>query len=216
MSLSDYLLSTLGVYGLPVLFVCLLIGSVGVPLPGSLMLLAAGSFVEQGDLSLWPVLLLSATATIVGDNLGYAIGRFGGRRLTRRISRFMGGEERLKAAENWLKRRQGAGIFLSRWLITPLSPFINIACGVTGYPWPRFLLYDVLGEALWVVLYVLLGRLFSDRVQEMSDLLGDFMWMIIGLIFVVILGWNLLKYFRSPSKDEAKVKTSGPLADETP
>jgi membrane protein DedA with SNARE-associated domain len=73
----------------------------------------------------------------------------------------------------------------------------------------------VLGEALWVVLYVLLGRLFSDRVQEMSDLLGDFMWMIIGLIFVVILGWNLLKYFRSPSSDEAKVKASRSLADET-
>lgn len=215
MSLSDYLLSTLGVYGLPVLFACLLIGSVGIPLPGSLMLLAAGSFVEQGDLSLWPVLVLSATGAVLGDNLGYALGRFGGRRLAQRISRFIGGEERLKAAEKWLKRREGAGIFLSRWLITPLSPFINIICGATDYPWPRFLLYDVLGEALWVVLYVLLGRLFSDRVQAMSDLLGDFMWMLIGLIFVIVLGWNLLKYFRPPSSDEAKVKTSGPLADET-
>lgn len=216
MSLSDYLLSTLGVYGLPVLFMSLLIGAVGLPLPGSLMLLAAGSFVEQGDMSLWPVLSLAAAGAVIGDNVGYALGRFGGRRMTRRISRWMGGEERLRAAEEWLKRREGAGIFLSRWLITPLGPFINITCGATDYPWPRFLLYDVLGEALWVVLYVLLGWLFSDRVQEMSDLLGDFMWMIVGLLLVCVLGWNLVKYLRAPAPHEVKTKTSGSLVDETP
>lgn len=214
MSLSDYLLSTLGVYGLPVLFLSLLIGAVGVPLPGSLMLLAAGSFVEQGDMSLWPVLALSAVGAILGDNVGYALGRFGGSRLTRGISRFIGGEDRLRAAEDWLKRREGAGIFLSRWLFTPLAPFVNITCGVTNYPWRRFLLYDVLGEALWVVLYVLLGKLFSDRVQAMSDMVGDFMWMIIGLIFVIVLGWKLIKYFRAPSSDKAKAKSSRPLAGE--
>lgn len=214
MSLSDYLLSTLGIYGLPVLFVALLIGAVGIPLPGSLMLLAAGSFIEQGDMSFWQVLALSATGAILGDNAGYALGRWGGRRFERRISRFIGGEKRFKAAEEWLKRREGAGIFLSRWLVTPLAPFINITCGVTGYSWPRFLLYDVLGEALWVVLYVLLGRFFSDRVQEMSDLLGDFVWMIVGLLVVAVLGWRLLKYFRSSSHDEVKEKPSRHLADE--
>lgn len=214
MSLSDYLLSTLGVYGLPVLFVSLLVGAVGLPLPGSLMLLAAGSFVEQGDMSLWSVLTLSAVGVVIGDNVGYAIGRLGGRRLTKRVSRFIGGEERLRKAESWLNRYEGAGIFLTRWLITPLGPFINIACGVTNYSWPRFLVYDVLGEALWVLLYVLLGRFFSDRVQEMSDLLGDFVWAIVGLIFVALIGWNLLKYFRSTATTESEAKTHGSLADE--
>ncbi len=199
MSLSDYLLSTLGIYGLPVLFASLLIGAVGLPLPGSLMLLAAGSFVEQGDMSFWPVVTLSAAGAILGDNVGYAIGRWGGRRFSKRVSRFIGGEKRLKAAEHWLNKREGAGIFFSRWLITPLAPFVNITCGVTGYSWPRFLIYCVLGEALWVVLYLLLGRFFCDRVQEMSELLGDFVWMIVGLLFVVALGWNILKYFRSNS-----------------
>lgn len=207
MSLSDYLLSTLGVYGLPVLFAALLIGAVGLPLPGSLMLLAAGSFTEQGDMNLWMVLGLAAAGSILGDNIGYALGRWGGRRFARRISRFPGGAKRLKAAEDWLNRREGAGIFLSRWLVTPLAPFINVTCGLTGYSWPRFLLYDVLGEALWVVLYVQLGRIFSDRVQEVGELLGDFVWMVVGLLFVVVLGWKLLKYFRSSSTDDAREET---------
>jgi membrane-associated protein len=215
LSLSDYLLSTLGVYGLPVLFAALLIGALGVPLPGSLMLLAAGSFIEQGDMNLWPVLALSAAGAILGDNLGYALGRWGGRSLSRRMSRFIGGEKRLKEAEQWLNEREGMVIFLSRWLVTPLAPVINITCGITGYSWPRFLLYDVLGEVLWVVLYILLGRLFSDRVQEMSELLGDFVWMIVGLLFVAVLGWKILKYFRSATPDESKEKTSRPLADGT-
>jgi membrane-associated protein len=200
LSLSDYLLSTLGVYGLPVLFAALLVGAVGLPLPGSLMLLAAGSFVEQGDMKVWPVLMLSAAGAILGDNVGYALGHWGGRPLIRRLGRFVG-EQRLRAAEEWVKRHEGTGIFLSRWLVTPLAPFINITCGVTGYSWPRFLLYVVLGEALWVLLYVLLGQFFSDRVQEMSELLGDFVWMIVGLLFVTLLGWKLLKYFRSNSSD---------------
>jgi len=214
MSFSDYLLSTLGVYGLPVLFGTLLISAIGIPIPSSLLLLAAGSFIEQGEMTLWPVLVLSAMGAIVGDNVGYALGRWGGRRLSKPLSRFVGGEQQLRRGEDWLKRWEGAGIFFSRWLLTPLGPVVNITCGMTGYSWPRFLVYDVLGEALWVTLYVLLGKFFSDRVQAMSDLLGDVMWLIMSLLFVVVLGWNVIQYFRSPSS--AKAQASGDLVDETP
>jgi membrane protein DedA with SNARE-associated domain len=154
-------------------------------------------------MSLWPVLGLSATGAIIGDNLGYALGRWGGRRLTGRITNLVGGEERLKSAEEWLNRRQGAGVFLSRWLLTPLGPVVNIICGVTNYSWPRFLVYDVLGEALWVTLYVLLGQFFSDRVQAMNDLLGDFTWTIVGLIIALALGWILYRQFHTPDSKRA-------------
>jgi membrane-associated protein len=214
MSFSDYLLSTLGIYGLPVLFGTLVVSAIGIPIPSSLLLLAAGSFIEQGDMTLWPVLALSAMGAIVGDNVGYALGRWGGRRLQKPLSRFVGGQGQLRRGEAWLKRWEGAGIFFSRWLLTPLGPVVNITCGMTGYSWPRFLVYDVLGEALWVTLYVLLGKFFSDRVQAMSDLLGDLMWMIMGLLFVIVLGWNLIQYFRSPSP--AQPKAGGKLIDETP
>lgn len=199
--MSDYLLATLGVYGLPVLFAALLIGSAGVPLPSSLLLIAAGSFVDQGEMELWHVLALASAGAIVGDNIGYVLGRWGGRRLTRRLGRLIGGEKKIEDAEEWLKRREGAGVFLSRWLLTPLGPVVNITSGATNYPWPRFLLYDVLGEALWVALYVLLGKYFSDRVQAMSELLGDFTWAILGLVAAVVLGVLLFKYLREPDKD---------------
>lgn len=200
--MTDYLLSTLGVYGLPVLFGVLLIGCIGVPMPSSLLLLVSGALTEQGDMNLWLALALSVAAAILGDNIGYAIGRWGGRHV--RLSRFVGGEARLKRAENWLKRWEGAGIFFSRWLITPLGPVINITSGLTGYSWPRFLFYDVTGEVLWVVLYILLGRFFSDRVVEMSELLGDFVWVIVGLLSVGVLGWIVSKYLRTDETRNAE------------
>jgi membrane protein DedA with SNARE-associated domain len=202
MSLSDYLLSTFGIYGLPVLFGVLFVGAIGLPVPGSLLLVAAGSFIEQGEIDQWSVLTLASLGVILGDNVGYALGRWGGRRLVRWLSRFVGGEERLEHVEGWLMRWGGTGIFLSRWLLTPLGPFVNLVSGMAGYPWPRFLFLAVTGEMLWVLLYVMLGKLFSDRVEALSEVLGDFTWAVVGLILVAVLGWKLSQYFRG--SDERK------------
>lgn len=211
MSLSDYLLGTLGLYGPTVLFVVLLVGAVGVPTPGSLLLLVAGSFVEQGEMSLWHVLALACAGSVIGDQIGYALGRWGGRRVASRLGRWFG-EGRLKSAEEWLSRRGGWGIFLSRWLLTPLGPFVNITSGLSGYPWPRFLVYDLLGEALWVALYVLLGRFFSDSVEDLSDVLGDFTWAAVGLLFAALLGWTLWRQLRASSSPK-ELKTTGSAFD---
>lgn len=198
MSLTDYLLSALGIYGVPVLFAALLIGSIGVPLPASLLLLAAGSFVAQDELDLWSVLGLAAAGAILGDNIGYVLGRWGGRRMATRLSRIVGGHDLLNQAEASLKRWDGAGIFFSRWLLTPLGPFVNIISGIRRYSWPRFVVYCATGEALWVLLYVMLGRSFSDQVLAMSDFFGAFTWAIVGLLVLAVLGWKLFQYLRSP------------------
>ena len=97
MSLSDYLLSTLGLYGPSVLFVVLLVGAIGLPSPGSLLLLVAGSFVEQGEMSLWQVLALACAGSVIGDQIGYALGRWGGRRVTSRLERWFGVAEAISA-----------------------------------------------------------------------------------------------------------------------
>jgi membrane protein DedA with SNARE-associated domain len=197
LSLSDYLLSELGIYGLPLLFVVLLVGCAGIPLPASFLLLAAGSFVAQDELSLWPVLGLASAGAVIGDNIGYALGRWGGRRMFTWLPKLFE-KNRLNKTENWLKRWGGSGIFFSRWLLTPLGPVVNITSGLTHYSWPRFLVYCVTGEALWVLVYVLLGKFFSGQVQAMSEFFGDFTWVMVGLLVVFALGWSLFKFFRSP------------------
>lgn len=196
MSIIDQLLAALVDYGLPLLFAVITISSVGVPFPVSLTLVAAGSFAKQGEMNLLPVLVAGSLAAILGDQIGYGLSRWAGRPLVIRISRRLGSEHKLKEAEALSKKWGGAGIFFSRWLVTQLGPWINFTSGIAVYPWRRFILWDVLGEVLWVVLYVMLGYIFSDRVQYIAEILANLGWAIFALIISIILGWKLFQYFR--------------------
>ena len=199
MSITDQVLAALLLYGLPVLFGVILVCSAGIPFPVNLVLVAAGSFAQQGELKLWQVIVVSSVAAVLGDHIGYGLSRWRGRRFINRVTRRIGGEERIKQAEALTKRWSGAGIFLSRWLVTPLGPWVNVTSGIAAYPWRRFLVWDVLGEVLWVVLYVILGYVFSDRVQAIAEILGNLAWVVVGLIVAIILGWKLARYVRSDS-----------------
>jgi membrane protein DedA with SNARE-associated domain len=204
MSLTDQLLAAFLLYGFPVLFGAIVLASVGIPLiPISLMLVAAGSFVKQGELKLWEVTLVASTAAVIGDQIGYGLARWFGRRWVARISRRLGGEARIQKAEALAKRWGGPGIFLSRWLLTSLGPWINVTSGIAEYPWSRFIFWDVLGEVLWVVLYVMLGYVFSGSVQSIAEILGNLAWVILGLIVAAILGWKIVQYMRNPSGSAA-------------
>jgi membrane-associated protein len=196
MSFTDQLLAALVSYGVPLLFAVIAIAAVGVPFPVTLTLVAAGAFARQGELRLLPVIVAGSLAAILGDQIGYGLSRWGGRRLIVRISRRIGGEHKIKKAEALQEKWGGVGIFFSRWLITELGPWLNVTSGIAGYPWRRFILWDVLGEVLWVVLYVMLGYIFSDRVQYISEILGNLAWAIFALIVAIILGWKLFRYFR--------------------
>ena len=194
----DELLGLITLYGVPALFAMLAIGSAGVPLPNSLMLLAVGSFVAQGELTLWHVLVAGSVGAIIGDQVGYLIGRFGGRRLVHRITDKVGGTANIMRSDAYMQRWGGYGIFFSRWLVGPLGPWVNLSSGITGYSWRHFTVLVVLGEILWVCLYVALGWFFSDRVQYLADLLGSLTWVIVGGIAATFLGWRLFRYFRDP------------------
>ena len=196
MSISDQLLAALLVYGVPLLFAVIMIAAIGFPFPVSLTLVAAGSFAEQGEMKLLPVIIAASLAAILGDQIGYGLSRWGGRRLINRLTRRLGGEEKIKKAEALTKKWGGPGIFFSRWLVTELGPWLNVTSGVAGYPWRRFIFWDVLGEVLWVVLYVMLGYLFSDRVQYIAEILGNLAWAILALIVATILGWKVFRYLR--------------------
>ena len=187
MTFSDYMLLGLVQYGLPVLFAVILLASIGVPLPATLLLLTAGAFVEQGELSVWWVAGVAICAAVLGDHLGYGIGRWGNQRLITWVARLGGGSDRVQQAERVARRWGGVGIFFSRWLMSPIGPVVNLTSGITRYPWPAFFGFDVVGEVLWVALYLTLGRIFSDQVQTVSSTLGDFTWGIIGLLAIIIL-----------------------------
>ena len=178
--MSDFLLLALVQYGLPILGGVILLAAIGLPVPVTLLLLVAGALVRQAELSGAAVLLTALTAAVSGDQIGYALGRWGSARLITRAQRWGGGPTRWARAEAAARRWGGPGIFLTRWLLTPLGPLVNVTSGVTRYPWPSFVVWDVVGEAIWIGGYVGLGWIFSDQTDNLSGALGNFTWVVLG------------------------------------
>ena len=137
--------------------------------------------------------LVVTLAAVAGDQIGYGIGRWGGRRVARRIGRWLGDENRVLEAEAKARKWGGVSVFFTRWLMTPLGSWINLTSGTSNYPWPRFLLWSAFGQTIWVVLYVSLGRLFSDQVQAANEWLGTLAWVAVGLAAAILFGRALFK-----------------------
>jgi len=194
--MNDRLLSAVSLYGSPALFLVVAIAAVGAPLPITLLLIVAGSMVAQGAMNLWWVIGAASLGSILGDQAGYAIGRWGGQAAVGKLSRWFGKGVDLQAVEAKARKWGGPGIFFTRWLISPLGPWINLASGTAAYPWRQFLFWDALGETTGAVIYISVGRIFSDRVMAMDAMLGDATWAIAALLAAVVLGFQLAGYLK--------------------
>jgi membrane-associated protein len=192
--MSEQVLAALARYGEPALFLITAIAAVGVPLPVMLLLIVAGSMAAQGVMDVWMAIGISSAGAVAGDQLGYLIGRWGGEAMQARLTRLLGSEDRLRELDARARSWGGAGVFFSRWLVTPLGPFVNLASGAAGYSWMRFTFWDITGEFLCSALFVGLGFAFSDRVQAIGALIGDLTWTLVAILAAIVLGWQL--FFR--------------------
>jgi membrane protein DedA with SNARE-associated domain len=196
--MSEQLLAAVSQYGAPALFGIVALAAVGLPLPVTLLLVLAGSMIAQGAMNLWWTIGAAGLGSVLGDQAGYAIGRWGGTAAVERLTALLGKGGKVKAMEAKASAWGGLGIYLTRWLLGPLGPWINLASGTAGYPWPRFLFWDVLGEFTSAVLYISLGRYFSDRVMALDGVLGDLTWAVAALLTAIVTGFQLLKFLRRP------------------
>ncbi|MDE0803513.1 MAG: bifunctional DedA family/phosphatase PAP2 family protein [Acidimicrobiales bacterium] len=145
---------------------------VGLVVPGEAALLVGGFAASQGRVSL-PVLIAAATiAAIVGDSIGYELGRhFGPRVRVTRVGRWVG-EERWARAEGFIDRRGGPAVLLGRWvgLLRALVPGV---AGMTRMPYPRFLVWNVLGAVVWAPAVVSAGYFAGSSFKRVERWFGQ-------------------------------------------
>lgn len=136
--------------GYAALFGVLLAEYAGMPVPGETALLGAVVLAGTGGLSLPLVIVVAVAAAILGDCLGYVIGRRGGRVLLLRPGRFVAKRHRmLHRAERFFDRYGEAAVFLSRWV--PCARYLTpLTAGAAKMPWNRFMVFNVAGGILWV------------------------------------------------------------------
>jgi membrane protein DedA with SNARE-associated domain len=148
--------------GYPLLFGFVAAESAGALVPGETSLIVAAALAGQGALSLPLVIAVAAGAAIVGDNLGYVIGRRGLRRLVDRPGRWAAGRRQLvDRGEEFFVRHGPATVFFGRWL-PGLRVVTSWLAGADRMPWRRFLVWNALGGITWAAtigaLAYVLGR----------------------------------------------------------
>jgi membrane protein DedA with SNARE-associated domain len=154
-------------YGYAALAILVGLEGVGIPLPGQLVLVAGGIYAGAGQLSMVAVLTVGWLAAILGDNAGYAIGRFGGRRLVLRFGRRVGlTKDRLAATERFFARRGNLVVPAARF-VDGLRQANGIAAGLADMGWWRFLAGNVLGATAWVGLWVSAGYFAGNHIAAL-------------------------------------------------
>ena len=137
-------------YGYAAVAGALLLESFGLPLPGEAMLIAGAALAAEGELHLAPLLISAWLAAVLGDNIGFAIGRFGGRALVVRHGARIGiTESRFARVEGFFHRYGGQVVLLARFFAV-VRQLNGIVAGTAGMRWWRFLACNAAGAALWV------------------------------------------------------------------
>ena len=208
--MTGQLLEFLTIYGLPAAALLLAIGQAGVPIPTSLALLTLGALAANGDTELVSAFIWAVSGATLGDQAGFLAGRFVIQSAEGR-SGFLGGlASKARAAEPKLERWGGSGVFLTRWLFTPLGPAISIASGITGLSWPRFTIWGVSGELVWVSIYIALGYSFGSNIETLSEILGNLSMALAMLALAAFLGWRLRQAVRTAQARTRKTRGDTP------
>lgn len=148
---------------------------IGFFLPGDTLLFTAGFFAAQGQLPLAGVLLVIFFAAIIGDNVGYTIGKKSGPRLFKKKDGIIFRQEYIARAEAFYEKHGGKTIILARF-VPVVRTFAPVVAGVGNMQHKKFFLYNVVGAAIWtgsvVMLGYWLGSLIDPKVMERWILLA--------------------------------------------
>ena len=163
-SILSFFEQALKEYGYAIVFGVIMIESMGVPFPGETMLLVASAYAAStGTLSIFGVIGSAASGAMIGDSIGYWIGREGGRRLIRRYGKFVGlTDERYQRAQEYLKRHGGKAVFFGRF-VSIARTWIAVLVGAHRLNYLQFLLYNVMGGIVWATVYGSLGYAFGSN-----------------------------------------------------
>jgi len=187
-------------HGLVLLFFLVAIESAGVPVPGETALVAAAVLARQGHYSLFWVIVIAAAGAIVGDNVGYWLGRLGGRRLLNRWSITRRHVERvLPPAERFFERHGPKTVFFGRFLALLRVTSAWLA-GISRMSWWKFLFWNATGGIVWAAGVAILAYAAGKAVADAVGRYG--LYAVVVLVVVAIVGFFVMRRLRARLLEE--------------
>ncbi len=182
-------------HGYWTLFFTLLLENAGIPLPGETMLLFAAFLVRHGELKLPLIIVTGIVACTLGDNLGYWIGRKGGRPLLHHYQKFFRvSDEKIQRGEALFERYGSMTVFWARFVFG-MRVIAGPLAGVLGMNWRKFLLFNFLGATLWVTVIATAGFIFGRNWQRLLRTFSQVneVLLIVAVLVVLYAWWRYRK-----------------------
>jgi membrane protein DedA with SNARE-associated domain len=189
--MTETLLALVPEWGALLIALVNFLACLALPLPASLFMLAAGAFAAAGDLAVLPLWIGAICGALLGDQCGFWMGRGFGPRILARLRRRRRTAALVNRAVSWLDQRRLPAIFLSRWLVSALCPYVNFSAGAARISWAGFTLPAVAGTCIWVSIYIGLGYSFSSHIQELGSVLGNLAAAIASGVIAAVIGRTL-------------------------
>lgn len=217
--MSAFFVDALQQYGYPVLWLVVFCAAAGAPISGSLLLFAAGAFATLDDFNIFILFPVALSAAVLGDNLGYFIGRRVGLALIGWIEkkkrfRFIT-PQAMERGRIYFRRRAGWTIFITRFLIVVLGGPVNIIAGLELYPYPNFLFWDISGQILSVAISLGLGFIFARSWEEVAAVFGSLSSLALALLVALFFFSMLMRRIRQ-RRLARSAEASRPEVIETP
>jgi membrane protein DedA with SNARE-associated domain len=181
----QWLLDLFSRYGYAVVFAGVFLENMGLPVPGETTLLAGSALAHFGQLSIERVILTAIAGATLGDNLGFFIGRRGGRRLLERYGQRIGlTRGRLADLDEYFDRHGPKTVFIARF-ITGLRVFGAVLAGASGMRWSIFIAYNAAGAIVWCTVIGAVGFALGHSWDRLETWIGR--TSLIGLAVVAAL-----------------------------
>ncbi len=220
--MNTFFLDALQQYGYPILWLVVLIAAAGVPISGSLLLFASGAFAALGDFNILILFPIALSAAVMGDNITYFIGRRAGVSLLHWLEqqkrfRFIT-SSMLERGRVSFQHHAAWTIFTSRFLLVALGGPVNLVAGLEQYPYPRFLLWDISGQILGVIIPLGLGYVFAQSWEEVASIFGAISSLLLVLLIALFLSVMLVRNVRQRKrvKQEANIEAKKAYTPQPP
>jgi undecaprenyl-diphosphatase len=205
----ERVLSLIEHYGYLVVFFGVMLESTGVPLPGETILLASGLLAQQGHIDVGDAIVFGSLGAVVGDQIGYWVGREGGRPFVLKWGRYVRiTPDRLERAERFFERHGGKAVFLARFF-AGLRVFGALVAGISRMRWGIFVVYNALGGAVWATAAVLVGYLVGGSLNLVERWLGR-ATLVLAALLAVVVGFYLA--YRWAANNRARLVRCGEVA----
>ncbi len=200
-------------YGYLVVFLLVMLESIGVPVPGETALIGAALYAgSTGKLEIWGVIAVAIAGAIVGDNIGFSIGRYGGARLLLRHGHKIGLHEGRLKIGIWLFRRHGGKVVFWGRFVSILRTYAAFLAGTNQMAWGRFLVFNAAGAVVWATAFGVAYYVFGSALQKLSTTM-DITLGVAGVVgLVAFLVWSKRK--EDELLEQAEREVPGSVAEE--